>query len=243
MATEGSTSMLGSAGEEKPANGATGAEVPITTENEKPAEGAAAEVKADGADGKPPAEVKPAEKVEDKPVLVDDTWKPADVEGVKRDDAQLGEFRAAAKELGLTTKQAQALVGLSDKFEKARSEANLKGLEQTAQEFAAEGRKAVETDAEYGGQKFEATLAAAQRAVRELGKKHGLADRLKQLGMDNDPVLTKVFADIGRMMGEDKLIDGAKGQGRPSASEQFLQSAYPTMFGGEKPGRKAPTKE
>jgi hypothetical protein len=65
--------------------------------------------------------------------------------------------------------------------------------------------------------------------VREFGGK-ALADRLFDLGLDNDPVLVRAFVAAGKRLGEDKVGDTAAKPGaeKPDTFEDRVERTYKT---------------
>jgi hypothetical protein len=82
------------------------------------------------------------------------------------------------------------------------------------------------------GQAYDQNVAAARHGRDQVAKAAGvdeqaLRDTFEQLGLANDPMMAKVFAHIGKMMGE----DSAGGQGAPGGFNQILSPAEATARG------------
>jgi hypothetical protein len=115
----------------------------------------------------------------------------------KLDPAILGKFKEAAHKAGVLPKQA---VELAKWFDLTNQEA-LAGQD-TARK--AEEEKGVTALRQEWGQGWDKKVQAAQTALAEL-KDTGLAEEIKKLGLDNNPVLIKALSKIGESFYEDKL--------------------------------------
>lgn len=120
-------------------------------------------------------------------------------EGVEVDQAMLDQFAPTFKELGLTTKQAQAL---ADKF----IEAQAKQGEAQAQNWAkltGEWVDQAKADPEIGGAKWDATVKNASGVVKRFGN-DAFRDYLNASGAGNHPEMIRFMAKVGAMIGEDR---------------------------------------
>lgn len=119
-------------------------------------------------------------------------------EGVEVDTALLETFAPQFKELGLTTKQAQAL---ADKF----IEAQTKQGEAKSQEWAKTVSGWVDqakADPEIGGANWDSTAKTASGVVQRFGTPE-LKEYLNASGAGNHPELIRFMAKVGAMIGED----------------------------------------
>ncbi len=129
-------------------------------------------------------------------------------EGVKLDESAMKEFLPIAKELGLTAKQAQALVEFSAKSGSA-SEATRAAALETSREAAAKAAvEALKSDKEIGGANFEKSMALATKAVQWAGDpaigKFLNETRLEDGSLLGDNlVLAKLLTKVGRGLSED----------------------------------------
>jgi hypothetical protein len=95
-------------------------------------------------------------------------------EGQKLDEAVVKDFLPLAKELGLTAKQAQALFEFSTKTGGAAEAARAAKLEESYAAADKAAGEALRADKEIGGAKFEASMALAGKAIRNvLGPEFG----------------------------------------------------------------------
>lgn len=139
-------------------------------------------------------------------------------EGVEVDQALLDELGPEFKELGLTNSQAQKL---ADKFiasQQAKAEAQGTRWSETITKWADDAK----ADKEIGGDKWDVTVAASQRAVKNLGTPE-LREYLNASGGGNHPELIRFMAKVGAMIKEDSPAgSGSEGSGKPADPAHLL---------------------
>jgi hypothetical protein len=125
-------------------------------------------------------------------------------EGMQLNPDLLGEFKGLAQGMGLKQEQAQQLTDLGVKLTQGLLRQQAQALETQKTAWKAE----VLADAEIGGEKFDAAMAQAARAVKQF-----VPDALKvvfdQTGIGNHPALVKAFVQIGALLQEDGVVTGA----------------------------------
>ncbi|RUX08058.1 MAG: hypothetical protein E5V51_00200 [Mesorhizobium sp.] len=164
-----------------------------------------------------PAEKSDAEKALDA-VPEDGKYTLAMPEGVQVDQELLDALgpKFAAKKL--TTREAQELADEFIKIETARGEKRMEDWGKTISGWADTAKK----DAEIGGDKWDASTKAAQRAMNRLGTPE-LRTYLNASGGGNHPELIRIFAKVGAMISEDSPPqDGAGGKGKPVEAAHLL---------------------
>jgi hypothetical protein len=119
-------------------------------------------------------------------------------DGLTMDAAGLAKYEATFRDLGLTNDQAQRLVGQYAEQVVQQQ----KGLEAELTKQTEEWATEIRNDPEFGGAKFDATVATAQKAIGHFGTPE-LKQWLEVTGAMNHPGLVKAFAKIGRAMSED----------------------------------------
>lgn len=128
-------------------------------------------------------------------------------EGMDIDQETLDQAKEHFKEMNLSQDQAQKLVELQanaiEKIGQQQSEAFQKQVDDWLKE--------VEDDAEYGGEKLDATKQDVGRVMDEFGDDE-VRTFFDESGLGNHPGLVKMFARIGKAMGEDNGVSG----GNPS---------------------------
>lgn len=141
-------------------------------------------------------------------------------EGLKFDDAILGEFSAFAKEKNLSQADAQKFADMGSKVAQHTSNAFIKNIETEQAKWVADSR----VDKEFGGDKLAENLGVAHRAMEAFGSSE-LSQMLAQSGLNNHPEIIRAFFRVGKAISEDKLVPG----GRAPAPDNAYAKMYPTM--------------
>lgn len=145
-------------------------------------------------------------------------------EGVEVDAELSAALGPEFKELGLTNAQAQKLVDKYIGIQQQRAQAQGETFAKTVSGWADTAKK----DPEIGGDKWEASVQAATRAVNTLGTP-ALKEYLNASGGGNHPELIRFMAKAGAMISEDiPASGGAGGAGKPA------EAAY-TLFPSDAP--------
>ena len=143
-------------------------------------------------------------------------------EGITLNADLLGEFKGIAQSMGLKQEQAQQLTDLGVKLTNGLLAQQAQALEAQKTTWYNETK----ADAEIGGDKFDVSMAAAARAVKQF-----VPDELKalfdQTGIGNHPALVKAFVKIGGMLKEDGVVAGSAN----IAGGKDAKSLYPNSPG------------
>lgn len=132
-------------------------------------------------------------------------------DGVELDGELAEALGPEFKELGLTNGQAQKLVDKYIAIQQQRAASQSEGFAKVVEGWANDAKK----DPEIGGAKWDASVAAAQRAVNRLGTP-ALKEYLNASGGGNHPELIRFMAKAGAMIAEDNPASGgAGGAGKP----------------------------
>lgn len=137
-------------------------------------------------------------------------------EGSLLDAAYVEQFSQFAKEKKLTQDQAQ-------EFLQREAQALNSFVQKQQQEFEkvqAEWVNQIKTDPEIGGDKFNQSIELAHRALKEFASDSFLKE-LETTGYGNHPELVRVFAKIGNLIKEDKMISPSAAGGTRSIEEIF----------------------
>lgn len=137
-------------------------------------------------------------------------------EGSLLDAAYVEQFSQFAKEKKLTQDQAQ-------EFLQREAQALNTFVQKQQQEFEKQQSQWVEqikTDPEIGGEKFNQSIELAHRALKEFASDSFLKE-LETTGYGNHPELVRVFAKIGNLIKEDKIISPNASGGSRSLEEIF----------------------
>ena len=137
-------------------------------------------------------------------------------EGVTLDETTIKGFKQAAHEMGLTPKQAQALLD----FDIKRNEAIFKAAKERSQKEAEEGVKLLK---EKHGEKFNEKLVHTLRVVRKLGGEE-LEKEIKE-NQGNNPNLIHFLMEFSQSFSEDGVVKGAAAGGTGGS----LDELYPSM--------------
>ncbi len=111
---------------------------------------------------------------------------------------------------GLSQEQAQKFVDLAVSREKAQAEAGLRAFVDLQTKWVSE----IKADPEIGGDRLQATIASAARAIDRLAVP-GLREALDLTGAGNNPAIVRAFARIGQLISEDRFRPG---NGAPPAA-------------------------
>lgn len=104
------------------------------------------------------------------------------------------------KSLGLSNEAAQALIEFDAKRSAGYGEAQ---IEQARQQVAAWGEE-LKNDPDFGGAKFQESVATANKALTEFGTPE-LTTFLKESGLGSHPAVVKFFHNVGKQLGEGQL--------------------------------------
>jgi hypothetical protein len=123
-------------------------------------------------------------------------------EGIELDATISDEFKGVAKELNLSQDQAQKVVDLAAQMRQR----DVETIIETRQSWIDETK----ADKEIGGDKLEATLSVAKRALDAHGSPQFI-ELLNQSGLGNHPEVVRFMAKVGRTVAEDKVVGGGNG--------------------------------
>lgn len=143
-------------------------------------------------------------------------------EGFEPDAELLGEFSAIAKELKLPGESVQKIAQLGEKLSERIVSRQLEALETARQGWETE----LKNDKEFGGDKLEANLAVAKKAVETFIPKEALpllepfhpTENPQGMGWGSHPMFVKLMHSIGKSISEDSTVVVQKGPGAQKAS-------------------------
>lgn len=159
--------------------------------------------------------------------------KQADIElkfpdGFKADEALVGKLKPLFKELGFDSAKAQKLVDAYAGHQAELAKGSEKDAEKAFTDLKAGFLKDLKADKDIGGSKFDASVAAAKKALTKYGTPE-LQKLLDDTGMGNHPEVVRAFAKVGAAMAEDS-VGGARGSGAPEPDKnEALWALYPSM--------------
>lgn len=138
-------------------------------------------------------------------------------EGIELDKVSTDEFVAIAKELKLPKDAAQKVVDLAVKREVANREAHKTMVSGWADE--------VKADKDIGGDKLEASMAIAKKAI-DLGPPE-LKELLNNSGLGNHPAVVKWAHTIGKALSEDRFVSGKAGEAPATTASRLFPNMNP----------------
>jgi hypothetical protein len=131
-------------------------------------------------------------------------------EGVTMDEALLESALPLFKELNLTQDQAQKLINLQAE----RVQAGITEQTEAFDQLMNGWREQSKNDKEFGGEKFDESIAVAQRAMDKFGTPE-LKDLMNDHGVGNHPEMIRFMYKVGRLTTE----DNPGGQSNPVSTE------------------------
>lgn len=133
-------------------------------------------------------------------------------EGQEFDPAVLDSYSEVARELNLSQEAAQKLL---DKVAPRMQERQLEQIQTIRNEWADNAR----ADKEFGGEKLNANLAVAKKALDAFGTPE-LRSLLNESGLGNHPELIRFMFRAGAAISEDRFVAGSQG-GKGAAPKTF----------------------
>ena len=149
----------------------------------------------------------PGEKPEDDEITAESYGDFEVPDGITVNEPLLNEFKDTAAKLGLTKDKAQELINLQ-----------IKNVQEQMAKWG-EVRKGwvgeLKADAEFGGEKFDATVKDAKLALRQFDPDGSFLKALQSSMYDNNPATLKFLARVQRAVGED-AVHTSRDQGKNS---------------------------
>lgn len=151
-----------------------------------------------GAETPPAGDEKPDSTDGEKPAGAPEKYEFAAPEGQQLDDAVLGAYSEAAKELNLSQDAAQKVLSKVAPVILARQ------LERQA-EMVKGWETASVTDKEFGGEKLNENIAIAEKALATFGSPE-LRSMLKESGLGKHPEVIRMLFKAGKAISEDGFV-------------------------------------
>lgn len=136
-------------------------------------------------------------------------------EGVALDEKVMGEFANAARELNLPQDAAQKMV---DKMAPLMAQRQAEQLSAMRTEWETKSK----TDAEFGGDKLEASMVQANKAMNAFATDE-FRTLLNETGLGNHPEWVRFMVRAGKAISEDKIV---KGGAEPSSPKSLAERMY-----------------
>lgn len=145
-------------------------------------------------------------------------------ENVNMDSPVMDEFKAVAKETGLSQEAAQKMVTLAAKMQTNVVDKLRSHVDTTAKEWAATAK----ADPEFGGAQFDASLGLAKKALDTFGTPE-LKTLLKESRMGSNPEVIRFMVRAGKAISQDGFVSGRASASTPKADhEVFYGNTTPT---------------
>lgn len=144
-------------------------------------------------------------------------------DGSLLDQSALDGIAQLAKEQGLSPKQAQALVEKQAATLKAYSDKVVSDWTKQREAWS----EAIKADKEIGGDQMPKSVELAKQVVSKFGSED-FRKALNETGFGNHPELVRIFARIGKMIGNDTLVRASTS---PATSKKPLEEVF---YGGTK---------
>lgn len=141
-------------------------------------------------------------------------------EGMSMDEGLLTEVLPVFKEAGITQDVAQKLIDIQSKQVMALEQGKLDAFNQLNQEW----KDASINDKEFGGDKFDQTVANAKAALDSFGTPE-LTKLLNETGIGNNPEVIRFMNKVGALTQEDSPGNGQQGGPKEKSTLEVL---YPT---------------
>lgn len=145
-------------------------------------------------------------------------------EGFVLDDQALESFSTVFNEVGLDNEGAQKLI---EAYAPHVQELVQKAIEgHSAEQASAQTSEleALKVDPEFGGKSWESNRQAAQLAVKQFASPEMIA-MLNESGLGNNAHMIRMFAGIGKAIGDDNLVvDGVEGGDKFVAGSLYKNS-------------------
>lgn len=135
-------------------------------------------------------------------------------EGLKLDETVVAEFSTVAKELGLPQDAAQKII---DKLAPKIAERSATAQKDAIAALQTEWTNSTKADKEFGGDKLDANLSVAKKALDAFGTPE-LRTLLNETGLGNHPEIIRAFYRAGKTISEDSFVPGGKQPGKVDKS-------------------------
>lgn len=141
-------------------------------------------------------------------------------DGVSLDPDVMGEFKALAKDAGLSQEHAQKLVDLGAKMQLKGGESVSQGLAKAKESWLA----ASKADKEFGGDGYDANAGAASKVFADFGTP-ALKELLESSGLGNHPEMIRWAYRVSKAVSPDKVVTGRQGDGKPQDARKFYPNS------------------
>lgn len=138
-------------------------------------------------------------------------------EGYPISEKELADFNRHCLEVGMTREQAEKSLEMLH--------ANFRSMQEQFEAQRRDWVKEIRSDREFGGEHFSASVADAKKALAQFDTDGSVRTMLDATGYGDNPAVIRLFARIGRALGEDRMIGGRSGKETRPLEERL----YPNM--------------
>lgn len=126
---------------------------------------------------------------------------------------QVEQFKAQAKELGLSQEQAVKVFNV----EVARNKAHAEVVTLAKAKWLTDAK----ADPEFGGDKFDASMGDAKKAIDQFTSEP-LRQLLDKTGLINNPEILRMFVKVGKAISQDNRIVTGQAPAKPKSAADVL---------------------
>jgi hypothetical protein len=145
-------------------------------------------------------------------------------EGFTADEKAVSGFKELAQKSGLKAEAAQNLFDFYVGLQQQQAQADALAAQQDAEAQLT----AAKADPDIGGKRWDESISLGRKAVERLAAQP-VVKLLEERGLGNHPEVLKLFARLGKAVGEDSVAGTTPAAPAAPSSAEFLQSFYPTM--------------
>ncbi len=164
-------------------------------------------------------------KTDDKPSGAPDKYEFTPPEGTQVDAAYQEKFEGIARELNLTQEQASKLYALGGEMAQAQQAAFQNALTEQSVKWV----EATRTDKEIGGDKFDASVANARKALATYATPE-LRELLEATRVGDHPEIIRLFNRIGQTISDDTIVNAPSSGGSERKSAASVLFDHPTSI-------------
>jgi len=160
-------------------------------------------------DGEKPAGDKPAEP---------EAYELSAPDGYPMGEAELKQLNAMCKEAKLSKEQGEAVLKYLHGNYTAYQESQAAQIKKWVEEARA--------DKEFGGDKFDENVADARKGLATFDTDGSIRQMLEETGYGSNPAVLKIFARVGKALGEDRLVGSG---GKAKEDKPLEDRLWPDM--------------
>ena len=150
-------------------------------------------------------------------VVVPETYEFKVPDGMTLDQSLLDKFVPFAKDRKMSQEDAQALLDLHVEQRQADAKAHLDAWAKQQQDWAVEFKN----DKEFGGPHFDASSRSMNAALSKFATPEEIK-AITDIGLGNFTPWAKIMTRVGKLMGEDKFVQGGAANDNPGLAKTMF---------------------